>query len=98
MTDPPSSGPFRLALPTVLGVVLELLVMEEELLACAEHELNAAINTRQVPISKSHRPSRQNWEKNRGVSEGGVKSDPILWKRQSPSPVSGRFSAGDRCC
>jgi len=58
MTDPPSSGPFRLALLTVLGVVLELLVVEEKLLASAEHEFSAAINTHHVTVNEIHGSSR----------------------------------------
>jgi hypothetical protein len=50
---------FLLALLASLWIMCELLVVEEKLLASTEHELSAAINTHQVPISKSHGPSHQ---------------------------------------
>jgi hypothetical protein len=38
----------------VLGVVLELLVVEEELLACREYKLGAAVNTFEDSIGEFH--------------------------------------------
>lgn len=47
-------GTLRLALLTALGVVRELFVVEEELLASREHELGAAIDALQNSIRKFH--------------------------------------------
>ncbi len=38
----------------MLGVVLELFVVEEKLLACRENKLGAAVNTLQDSIGKFH--------------------------------------------
>jgi len=38
----------------MLGVVLELLIVEEELLACCEHKLGAAVNAFQHSIGEFH--------------------------------------------
>jgi hypothetical protein len=38
----------------MLGVVLELFVVEEELLACCENKLGAAVNTLQDSIGEFH--------------------------------------------
>jgi hypothetical protein len=38
----------------VLGIVLELFVVEEELLACCEYELGAAVNTLKDSIGEFH--------------------------------------------
>jgi hypothetical protein len=38
----------------MLGVVLELLIVEEELLACREHKLGAAVDTLQDSIGEFH--------------------------------------------
>jgi len=38
----------------MLGVVLELLVVEEELLACCENKLGAAVNALQDSIGEFH--------------------------------------------
>jgi hypothetical protein len=37
-----------------LGVVLELFVVEEDLLACRENKLGAAVNTREDSIGEFH--------------------------------------------
>ena len=42
------------ALFTTLGVVFELLVVKEELLACREYEIGAAVNTLQYSILEFH--------------------------------------------
>jgi hypothetical protein len=47
-------GALGLALLAVLGIVLEILVMEEELLACSKDEFGAAINTFQDLIREFH--------------------------------------------
>jgi hypothetical protein len=44
------AGALRLALLAALGVVFELFVVEEKLLACGKHDLRAAIDARQYPI------------------------------------------------
>jgi hypothetical protein len=38
----------------MLGVVLELLIVEEELLACSENKLGAAVNAFQDSIGEFH--------------------------------------------
>jgi hypothetical protein len=38
----------------MLGVVLELFIVEEELLACSEHKLGAAVDTLQGSIGEFH--------------------------------------------
>ncbi len=50
----PTAGTFRLALLTVLGVVLELFVVKEKLLARGEHKFSSAVTTFQNPIDKFH--------------------------------------------
>jgi hypothetical protein len=49
-----AAGALRLALLAVLGVVLELFVVEEKLLAGGENELSAAIDALQNSIGKFH--------------------------------------------
>jgi hypothetical protein len=41
----------------VLGIVLELFVVEEELLARGEHKLGAAVTTLQNPVDEFHWPA-----------------------------------------
>jgi hypothetical protein len=45
---------FRLALLAVLGVVFELFVVKEKLLACGEHKFSAAVTALQNPIDEFH--------------------------------------------
>jgi hypothetical protein len=47
-------GALRLALLAALGVVLELLIVEKQLLARGEHKFFAAINALQDSIGKFH--------------------------------------------
>jgi hypothetical protein len=51
----PAVGSLGLALLASLGVVLELLVVKKQLLACGENKFFAAINTLQDSIGKFHR-------------------------------------------
>jgi hypothetical protein len=51
----------------VLGVVLELFVVEEKLLACGEHKLSAAITTLQHSVGKFH----GRFPRNREIAESG---------------------------
>jgi hypothetical protein len=50
----PAARTFRLALLAVLGIVLELFIVEEELLARGEHEVNAAVSALQDSVDKFH--------------------------------------------
>jgi hypothetical protein len=50
----PAARTFRLALLTVFGIVLELLIVEEELLARGEHKFGAAVSTLQNPVDEFH--------------------------------------------
>ena len=52
--DAPAARTFRLALLAVLGIVLELLVVKEKLLACGEHKFSPAVTTFQNPVHKFH--------------------------------------------
>jgi hypothetical protein len=45
---------FRLALFAMLGIVLELFVVEENLLACCEHKFCAAVDTLKDSIVEFH--------------------------------------------
>lgn len=49
-----ASRPFRLALLTVLRIVLELFVVEKNLLASCKHELCAAVYTLEHSIGEFH--------------------------------------------
>jgi hypothetical protein len=49
-----SANPLSLALFATLGVVLELFVVEEDLLAGSKDELGAAVNARQYSICEFH--------------------------------------------
>ena len=49
-----AAGAFRLALLAALGVVDELLVVEEELLTCGEHKFCTAIDALEVSICEFH--------------------------------------------
>lgn len=50
----PAACAFRLALLAVFGIVLELLIVEEKLLARGEYKFGAAVTTLQNPIDKFH--------------------------------------------
>jgi len=49
-----SAKPLRLALLAALGVVFELFIVEEDLLARSKNELGAAVNARQCSIGEFH--------------------------------------------
>ena len=49
-----STNPLCLALLATLGIVLELLVVEEDLLARSKDEFRAAVNTGEYAISEFH--------------------------------------------
>jgi hypothetical protein len=49
-----SSGAPRLALLAVFGIVLELLIVKKDLLACCKHELRAAVDTYERAIVEFH--------------------------------------------
>ena len=49
-----SIGALRLALLAALGVVFEILIVEEELLACGEDEFGAAVNTLEYLVREFH--------------------------------------------
>jgi len=75
----PTARTFRLALFTVFGVVLELLIVEEQLLARGEHKFSPAVSTLQNPIDKFHGRLPQRREK--------VASAIIMRARRSRIPV-----------
>jgi hypothetical protein len=52
--NPSATGALGLALLAALGVVLELFVVEEKLLAGGENEFSAAIDTLEYAIRKFH--------------------------------------------
>jgi hypothetical protein len=49
-----SAGTLRLALLAVLGIVLELLVVEEQLLAGCKHKVSAAVVALQYSVDEFH--------------------------------------------
>jgi hypothetical protein len=49
-----AAHPLSLALFTALGVVFELFIVEEDLLARSKNELGAAVNARQYSIGEFH--------------------------------------------
>ncbi len=49
-----AADPLRLALFAALGVVFELFIVEEDLLARSKNELGAAVNARQYSIGEFH--------------------------------------------
>jgi hypothetical protein len=49
-----TANPFRLALFAALGVIFELFVVEEDLLARGKDKIRAAVNARKYPIGEFH--------------------------------------------
>jgi hypothetical protein len=61
----------RLALLAALGIVLELFVVEEELLACRKNELGAAVDALEYSIGEFHGrlPQSRDVHRNRPLGE-----------------------------
>jgi hypothetical protein len=66
-----ASNALRLALFAALGVVLELFVVEEDLLAGCENELGAAVDALQYSIREFHGRLPQNRDVHRNRPCGG---------------------------
>jgi hypothetical protein len=68
--NPPSTGTFRLALLAVLGIVLELFVVEEKLFSGGEHKLRAAVIALQHSVCEFH----DRFPRNRDLAESAIRN------------------------